>query len=59
MHLGSNDSVIRGPMITSNKINFYKPKINLKSGIKKYIKYILNKKMLNWAIIGTGDVVQD
>ena len=39
----SNDSVIRGPMITSNKVNFYKPKINIKSGIKKYIKYILNK----------------
>ncbi|MDB3938909.1 NAD-dependent epimerase/dehydratase family protein [Candidatus Pelagibacter sp.] len=39
----SNDSVIRGPMITSNKINFYKPKINIKLGIKKYIKYISNK----------------
>ena len=39
----SNDSVIRGPMITSNKINFYKPRINIKTGVKKYINYILNK----------------
>ena len=36
----SNDSVIRGPMITSNKIKFYKPKTDIKLGIKKYIKYI-------------------
>lgn len=41
----SNDSVIRGPMITSNKINFFKPKINFKLGIKKYIEYI--KKLKN------------
>ncbi len=38
----SNDSVIRGPMITSNKIKFYKPKTDIKLGIKKYIKYISN-----------------
>ena len=40
----SNDSIIRGPMITSKKIKFYKPKINFKLGIKKYIEYILNIK---------------
>ena len=39
----SNDSVIRGPMITSNKVNFYKPRTNIKTGVKKYINYILNK----------------
>ena len=37
----SNDSVIRGPMVTSNKINFFKPKVNFQTGIKKYINYIL------------------
>ncbi len=40
----SNDSVIRGPMITSKKIKFYKPKTNYKLGIKNYIEYILNIK---------------
>ncbi len=40
----SNDSVIRGPMISSKKINFYKPKTKPTCGIEKYIKYILSKK---------------
>ena len=40
----SNDSVIRGPMIYSKKINFYKKNKKPSYGIEKYIKYILSKK---------------
>lgn len=40
----SNDSIIRGPMISSQEINFYKPKTKLLEGIRKYIKFISENK---------------
>jgi len=40
----SNDSIIRGPMISSQQINFYKPKTKLLEGIRKYIKFISENK---------------
>jgi nucleoside-diphosphate-sugar epimerase len=36
----SNDSIIRGPMTSSKKINFYKPKTSMKEGVAKYIKFL-------------------
>ncbi len=40
----SNDSIIRGPMISSQQINFYKPKTKLLDGIRRYIKFISENK---------------
>ena len=40
----SNDSIIRGPMVSSKKIKFYKPQIKLSEGIRKYIKFISGSK---------------
>ena len=40
----SNDSIIRGPMTSSKKINFYKPKTSIKEGVAKYIKFLTESR---------------